>query len=86
MQDHTPFDVVAWHGTYAPYKYAIEKFVNVACVEKDQCDPTVYCVLAAKSKIPGVSISEFLAFTPKYSVTMDTFRPPVRSDSSSCSC
>jgi homogentisate 1,2-dioxygenase len=25
-QDHTPFDVVAWHGNYAPYKYDLAKF------------------------------------------------------------
>jgi homogentisate 1,2-dioxygenase len=49
----------------------------MACVDKDQSDPTVSCVLTAKSKIPGVAISEFLAFTPKWNVTSDTFRPPV---------
>lgn len=75
-QKHTPFDIVAWHGNLVPYKYAIEKFVNVACVEKDQADPTIYCILTAKSKIPGVSISDFLAFTPRWSTTQNTFRPP----------
>ncbi|KAK4550709.1 hypothetical protein LTR36_000288 [Oleoguttula mirabilis] len=76
VQKHTPFDVVAWHGNYAPYKYAIEKFVNMACVEKEQADPTIYCVLTAKSRVPGVSISDFLAFTPRWSTTTDTFKPP----------
>ncbi|KAF4120871.1 homogentisate 1,2-dioxygenase [Geosmithia morbida] len=75
-QDHTPFDVVAWHGNLVPYKYAIEKFVNMANVEKDQADPTIYCVLTARSKIPGVSASDFLVFTPKWISTSDTFRPP----------
>lgn len=75
-QNHTPFDVVAWHGNYVPYKYAIEKFVNIGCVDKDQIDPTAYCVLTAKSKVPGVSLTDFLVFTPKWSVTEDTFRPP----------
>ncbi|KAH9832689.1 homogentisate 1,2-dioxygenase [Teratosphaeria destructans] len=75
-QKHTPFDVVAWHGNYAPYKYGIEKFVNMACVEKEQADPTIYCVLRAPSKTPGISISEFLAFTPRWSTTTNTFRPP----------
>lgn len=75
-QKHTPLDVVAWHGNLAPYKYAIEKFVNMACVEEDQADPTIYTVLTAKSKIPGVSISDFLAFTPRWSTTSGTFRPP----------
>ncbi|KIY48782.1 putative homogentisate 1,2-dioxygenase [Fistulina hepatica ATCC 64428] len=75
-QDHTPFDVVAWHGNYVPYKYLLTKFVNVGNLEKDQMDPTVYCVLTARSKIPGVSLTDFLVFTPRWSVATDTFRPP----------
>ncbi|KAH7120504.1 putative homogentisate 1,2-dioxygenase [Dactylonectria macrodidyma] len=76
QQKHTPFDVVAWHGNLVPYKYAIEKFVNMTNVEKDQADPTIYCVLTAKSKTPGVSLTDFLVFTPKWITTSDTFRPP----------
>lgn len=75
-QGHTPFDVVAWHGNYAPYKYALEKFINAATVDRDQSDPSIYCVLTAKSKILGVSMADFLVFTPKWSVTRNTFRPP----------
>ncbi|RDW60581.1 putative homogentisate 1,2-dioxygenase-2 [Coleophoma cylindrospora] len=75
-QSHTPFDVVAWHGNYAPYKYDLSKFVSVACGLKEQLDPTVYTVLTAKSKIPGVSLSEFAVFTPKWLNTQNTFRPP----------
>jgi homogentisate 1,2-dioxygenase len=48
----------------------------MACVEKEQADPTIYCVLTAKSKIPGISISDFLAFTPRWITTTNTFRPP----------
>ncbi|KKY23858.1 putative homogentisate [Phaeomoniella chlamydospora] len=76
QQDHTPFDVVAWHGNYAPYKYQLERFINVAHVDRDQSDPTCYCVLTAKSKIPGVALTEFLIFTPKWIATQNTFRPP----------
>ncbi|KAF8849251.1 homogentisate 1,2-dioxygenase [Acephala macrosclerotiorum] len=75
-QDHTPFDVVAWHGNYAPYKYALERFINSATVDKEQSDPSIYCVLLAKSKVPGVNLTEFLVFTEKWAVTRDTFRPP----------
>jgi len=75
-QDHTPFDVVAWHGNYAPYKYAMEKFVNSATVDKEQSDPSIYCVLAAKSKMTGCALSELLVFTPRWSTTSNTFRPP----------
>jgi homogentisate 1,2-dioxygenase len=75
-QEHTPFDVVAWHGNYVPYKYALEKFVNTSTVDKEQSDPSIYCVLMAKSKTPGIALSECLVFTPKWSVTTDSFRPP----------
>lgn len=75
-QNHSPFDVVAWHGNLVPYKYAIEKFVNMANVEKDQADPTIYCVLTAPSKTPSVSLTDLLVFTPKWLTTSDTFRPP----------
>ncbi|EXJ84726.1 homogentisate 1,2-dioxygenase [Capronia epimyces CBS 606.96] len=75
-QEHTPFDVVAWHGNYVPYKYALDKFVNAATVDKEQSDPSIYCVLMARSKTVGVALSEFLVFTPKWSVTTNTFRPP----------
>jgi homogentisate 1,2-dioxygenase len=76
QQAHTPFDVVAWHGNYSPYKYAVEKFVNMANVEFDQADPTIYCVLTARSAVPGVSLTDFLVFTPKTISTQNTFRPP----------
>ncbi|KAF7545640.1 hypothetical protein G7046_g9513 [Stylonectria norvegica] len=75
-QDHTPYDVVAWHGNYAPYKYGLEKFIASSTSDRDQSDPSIYCVLTAKSKILGVSTSDFLIFTAKWNVTRDTFRPP----------
>ena len=33
--DHSPFDVVAWHGNYAPYKYDLRKFVCMNSVTVD---------------------------------------------------
>ncbi|KAN0104027.1 homogentisate 1,2-dioxygenase [Russula decolorans] len=75
-QDHTPFDVVAWHGTYVPYKYALEKFVNVGSISKDHIDPSIFCVLTAKSKIPHHPLVDFLIFSPRWDVANHTFRPP----------
>ncbi|KAK0642228.1 putative homogentisate 1,2-dioxygenase [Cercophora newfieldiana] len=75
-QGHTPFDVVAWHGNYAPYKYELGRFINSATVDRDQSDPSIYCVLTTKSKVPGVSTADFLVFTPKWQVSRNTFRPP----------
>ncbi|KAF8960037.1 homogentisate 1,2-dioxygenase [Flammula alnicola] len=75
-QEHTPFDVVAWHGNYAPYKYAMEKFVNVGSISEDHIDPSIFCVLTAKSKQPGVPLADFLIFSPRWEVSTGTFRPP----------
>ncbi|VDO40305.1 unnamed protein product [Haemonchus placei] len=36
-QDHSPFDVVAWHGNYAPYKYDLRKFNVINTVSFDHC-------------------------------------------------
>lgn len=76
LQGHTPFDVVAWHGNLAPFKYDMEKFTNVANVNKDQADPTLYCILTAKSKIPGVALTDFLVFTAKWLTAENSLRPP----------
>ncbi|KAI0046174.1 homogentisate 1,2-dioxygenase [Auriscalpium vulgare] len=75
-QEHTPFDVVAWHGNYVPYKYALEKFTNVGSISKDHIDPSIFCVLTAKSKIPNHALSELLIFSPRWDVASHTFRPP----------
>lgn len=76
QQQHIPFDVVAWHGNLVLYKYSIESFVNMANANKDQADPTIYCVLTAPSKTPGVSLTDFLVLTKKWLTAEDTFRPP----------
>lgn len=34
-QNHSPFDVVAWHGNYAPYKYDLAKFCVINTVSYD---------------------------------------------------
>jgi len=75
-QDHTPFDVVAWHGNYIPYKYALEKFIGVGSITKDHIDPSIFCVLTAKSKTRGTPLADFLIFFPRWDVATNTFRPP----------
>ena len=35
FQDHSPFDVVAWHGNYAPYKYNLANFMVINAVAFD---------------------------------------------------
>lgn len=34
-QDHSPFDVVAWHGNYVPYKYNLDNFMTINTVSYD---------------------------------------------------
>ena len=74
--DHSPLDVVAWHGNYAPYKYDLTKFNCINTVTYDHPDPSIYCVLAAPTAIPGTSNVELGCFPPRWSVANDTFRPP----------
>src|SRR5262249_40008471 len=35
---HSPFDVVAWHGNYAPYKYDLSLFNTIGTVSFDHPD------------------------------------------------
>ncbi|KAG8156995.1 hypothetical protein KVR01_013217 [Diaporthe batatas] len=74
-QPHTPFDVVAWHGRYSPYKYDLSHFHHISA-NTDQLDPTAYTVLTAPSKWPGVSLVDFCVFGEKYAIARDTLRIP----------
>jgi homogentisate 1,2-dioxygenase len=74
--DHSPLDVVAWHGSYAPYKYDLARFNCINTVTYDHPDPSIYCVLAAPSAIPGTSNVEFGLIADRWSVARNTFRPP----------
>ncbi|KAH8925787.1 homogentisate 1,2-dioxygenase [Atractiella rhizophila] len=75
-QEHSPFDVVAWHGNYVPYKYNLERFVNVGSISVDHIDPSIFCVLTVPSAIPGTPLADFLIFSPRWDVASHTFRPP----------
>ncbi|KAJ2059748.1 hypothetical protein GGI17_004220 [Coemansia sp. S146] len=76
QQDHSPFDVVAWHGNYAPYKYNLAKFSVIGSVSFDHVDPSVFTVLTCKSAYPGTAVADFVIFPPRFEVQMHTFRPP----------
>ncbi|KAI0090270.1 Homogentisate 1,2-dioxygenase [Irpex rosettiformis] len=75
-QNHTPFDVVAWHGNYVPYKYDLDAFISIGSVTKDHLDPSVFTVLTAKSKTSGVALADFAVFKERWDVATGTFRPP----------
>lgn len=75
-QNHSPFDVVAWHGNYVPYKYDLAKFMVINSVSFDHCDPSIFTVLTCPSERYGTAIADFVIFPPRWSVQENTFRPP----------
>ncbi|XP_071504903.1 homogentisate 1,2-dioxygenase-like [Diadema antillarum] len=75
-QDHSPYDVVAWHGNYHPYKYDLDKFMVINAVAFDHADPSIFTVLTCQSNKPGTAIADFVIFPPRWSVQEHTFRPP----------
>ena len=75
-QQHSPFDVVGWHGNYYPYKYDLNKFNVINSTSFDHCDPSIFTVLTCKSSVPGVGVADFAIFPPRWAVQNGTFRPP----------
>ena len=73
---HSPLDVVAWHGNYAPYKYDLAKFNTIGTVSFDHPDPSIFTVLTAPSEQPGTANADFVIFPPRWMVAEHTFRPP----------
>ena len=74
--DHSPLNVVAWHGNLAPYKYDLARFMVLGTVSFDHPDPSIYSVLTAPSDLPGTANIDFVIFPPRWLVAEDTFRPP----------
>ncbi|OGT44326.1 MAG: homogentisate 1,2-dioxygenase [Gammaproteobacteria bacterium RIFCSPHIGHO2_12_FULL_37_34] len=72
----SPLDVVAWHGTYTPYKYDLSLFNTINSVSFDHPDPSIFTVLHSPSAIPGIANVDFVIFPPRWMVANDTFRPP----------
>lgn len=74
--DHSPLDVVAWHGNYAPYKYNLADFNTIGTISYDHPDPSIFTVLTSPSAIAGRANIDFVIFPPRWLVGEDTFRPP----------
>jgi len=74
--DHSPIDVVAWHGNYVPYKYDLRRFNAIGSISFDHPDPSIFLVLHSASDSAGVSNIDFVAFAPRTLAMRDTFRPP----------
>ena len=74
--DHSPLDVVAWHGNYAPVKYDLRHFCPVGAILFDHPDPSIFTVLTAPSGIEGTANIDFVLFRDRWGVAENTFRPP----------
>src|SRR5438270_862072 len=74
--DHSPLDVVAWHGNYAPYRYDLARFNTINTVSFDHPDPSIFTVLTSPSDTRGVANLDFVIFPPRWMVAERTFRPP----------
>jgi len=74
--DHSPLDVVGWHGNYAPYKYDLRHFNTIGSISFDHPDPSIFLVLQSPSDTPGVDTIDFVIFGPRWLAAQNTFRPP----------
>ena len=74
--DHSPLDVVAWHGNYAPFRYDLSRFNTMGTVSFDHPDPSIFTVLTSPSNVHGRANADFVIFPPRWMVAEDTFRPP----------
>lgn len=74
--DHSPLDVVAWHGNYAPYRYDLRRFNTIGSISFDHPDPSIFTVLTSPSGEPGTANCDFVIFPDRWLVAENTFRPP----------
>ncbi|MFX1684544.1 homogentisate 1,2-dioxygenase [Paraburkholderia sp. A1BS-2L] len=73
---HSPLDVVAWHGNYAPYKYDLRRYNTIGSISYDHPDPSIFLVLQSPTDTPGVDAIDFVIFPPRWLAAENTFRPP----------
>ncbi len=73
---HSPLDVVAWHGNYAPYKYDLTRFNTINTVSFDHPDPSIFTVLTSPTDTVGTANCDFVIFPARWMVAEHTFRPP----------
>lgn len=73
--DHSPLDVVAWHGNHAPYKYDLMRFSVIGSISYDHPDPSIFTVLTSPSDTPGTANVDFAIFPPRWLAAEHTFRP-----------
>jgi homogentisate 1,2-dioxygenase len=76
MQEHSPFDVVAWHGVHVPYVYDLMLFNAMGSVTFDHPDPSIHTVMTAPLDDHGRAIADFVCFRGRWDVIEHSLRPP----------
>jgi homogentisate 1,2-dioxygenase len=77
VSPHSPYNVVAWHGNYVPYKYNLTNFCSINSVSYDHLDPSIYTVLTCAGASEGEALADFVIFPPRIMATdSNTLRPP----------
>jgi homogentisate 1,2-dioxygenase len=74
--DHSPLDIVAWHGNYCAYKYDLRTYSPVGAILFDHPDPSIFTVLTAPSGVEGTANIDFVLFRDRWMVAEHSFRPP----------
>src|SRR5581483_753075 len=74
-QEHSPFDVVAWHGNHVPFAYDLSLFSAMGSVRYDHPDPSILTVLTAPLDDHGRAIADFVVFPGRWEA-FEGFRPP----------
>ena len=73
---HSPLDVVAWHGNFAPCKYDLKTFSPVGAILFDHPDPSIFTVLTSPSGEAGTANCDFVIVPERWMVAEHSFRPP----------
>jgi homogentisate 1,2-dioxygenase len=74
--DHSPLDVVGWHGNYTPVRYDLRRFNTIGSISFDHPDPSIFTVLTSPSSEAGIANCDFVIFPDRWLVAENTFRPP----------
>ena len=75
-QDHSPYDVVAWHGNHCPLVYDLSLFTPAGYTRVDHPDPSIHTVLTAPLDEQGANSLDLVVFPPRRDATEHTFRLP----------
>ena len=73
--DHSPLDVVAWHGNAVPYVYNLAHYQTLGPLNFDHADPSLFTALTSTTPIPGANNIDFAVLGQRWIVQEHTFRP-----------